>query len=88
MVGVSNQTPDVYFNVSHIGAQLHSPYDYSYFIQNFTVRELEAVVGPGQETTVEYRFHPDPSLEPIDFRSQLGFITTEPRLRVSIDDLQ
>jgi hypothetical protein len=68
LVGVSNQSPNVYFNISHIGAQLHSPYDFSYYIQNFTVREMEAVVGPGQETTVEYRFHPDPTLEPIDFQ--------------------
>ena len=68
LIGVSNRSPSTYFNVSYIGAQLHSPFDFSYYIQNFTVRETESIVGPGQETTVEYRFRPDPSLEPIEFQ--------------------
>ena len=67
LIGVSNRSPSTYFNVSYIGAQLHSPFDFSYYIQNFTVRETESIVGPGQETTVEYRFRPDPQLEPIEF---------------------
>ena len=68
LVGVSNRSPSTYFNVSYIGAQLHSPFDFSYYIQNFTVRETESIVGPGQETTIEYRFRPDPALEPIEFQ--------------------
>ena len=68
LVGVANGSPSTYFNVSYIGAQLHSPYDFSYYIQNFTVRETESIVGPSQETTIEYRFRPDVSLEPIEFQ--------------------
>ena len=68
LVGVANGSPSTYFNVSYIGAQLHSPFDFSYYIQNFTVRETEAIVGPNQETTIEYRFRPDVSLEPIEFQ--------------------
>ena len=68
LVGVANGSPSTYFNVSYIGAQLHSPFDFSYYIQNFTVRETEAIVGPSQETTLEYRFRPDVSLEPIEFQ--------------------
>jgi len=68
LIGVSNRSPSTYFNVSYIGAQLHSPFDFSYYIQNFTVRETESIVGPGQETTIEYRFRPDPALEPIEFQ--------------------
>ena len=68
LVGVANGSPSTYFNVSYIGAQLHSPFDFSYYIQNFTVRETESIVGPSQETTIEYRFRPDVSLEPIEFQ--------------------
>ena len=68
LVGVANGSPSTYFNVSYIGAQLHSPFDFDYFIQNFTVRETESIVGPAQETTIEYRFRPDVSLEPIEFQ--------------------
>jgi len=68
LIGFANHALQTYFNVSYIGAQLHSPFDFSYYIQNFTVREVEAIVGPGQETTVEYRFKPDITLEPIEFQ--------------------
>jgi len=55
------------FNITSVRAHLHSPYDHSYYIQNFTSREIGAVVKPGQEVSVEYVFLPDKSLEPLEF---------------------
>jgi len=55
------------FNLSYVGAHLHSPFDFSYYIQNFSVREIGAVVGSGDEVSVEYSFKPDASLEPLEF---------------------
>lgn len=62
------------FNVTNIGTSLHSPYDYSYFIQNFTASEPGVIVGPEQQVTLEYRFRPDPALEPVDFLLS-GYVT-------------
>lgn len=55
------------FNLTHIGAALHSPFDYNYYIQNFTYREVNALVGPNEEASVEYTFTPDKSLEALEF---------------------
>jgi len=55
------------FNITAIRAHLHSPFDSSYYIQNFTSREVGAVVKSGEEVSVEYVFMPDKNLEPIEF---------------------
>jgi len=55
------------FNITGVGAHLHSPFDFSYYIQNFTAREQDALVLPGAQVSVEYVFVPDPSLEPLEF---------------------
>jgi len=55
------------YNITYIGGHLHSLIDYGYIIQNFSVREIGAIVGPGEQVTVEYHMRPDPSLEPIEF---------------------
>jgi hypothetical protein len=67
-IGFQNSNDNIYFNISYVGAQLHSPFDFNYYIQNFTTRTLDAIVGPNAETTVEYRFRPDPTLQPIEFQ--------------------
>lgn len=67
-------TGDDAFNVTNVGASLHSPYDYSYYIQNFSEVEYGTIVGPEQQLTLEYRFRPDPSLEPVDFLLS-GYVT-------------
>lgn len=54
-------------NITHIGAHLHSPFDYSFFVQNFSVRGVGAVVEGGQEVSLEYLFRPDKSLEPAEY---------------------
>jgi translocon-associated protein subunit alpha len=66
LVGFSN-SGDKTFNITAIGAHLHSPYDFSYYIQNFTAYEVEGVVAPGEQVSLEYTFKPDPSLEPLEF---------------------
>lgn len=55
------------FNVTAITAALHSPYDISYYIQNFTAREVGALLGPKQQVSLEYVFMPDKGLEPLEF---------------------
>jgi len=56
------------FNITGIGAHLHSPVDLTYFIQNYTARRVVgAPVGPGQQASVEYYFFPDSQLEPLKF---------------------
>jgi len=66
LVGFSNAGSKP-FNITYIGAHLHSPYDYGYYIQNFTVREVEGSVEPGSQISLEYSFKPDLSLEPLEF---------------------
>ena len=67
VIGFSNKGRDS-FNVTAMGAHLHSPFDYSYHIQNFTAYRIEgSSIGPGQQGSVEYFFTPDPAIEPHDF---------------------
>jgi len=66
LIGITN-IGDKTFNISYIGAHFHSPFDFSYYIQNFTVRELGVVVEPQNQLTLEYTFRPDKSLEPLEF---------------------
>eukprot|EP00457_Paulinella_chromatophora_P009650 gb/GEZN01009721.1/.p1 GENE.gb/GEZN01009721.1/~~gb/GEZN01009721.1/.p1 ORF type:complete len:264 (+),score=68.85 gb/GEZN01009721.1/:40-831(+) len=66
LVGVWNAGDEPY-NLSYCGASFHSPYDYSYFIQNFTVQQPNAMLAPQTQKTLEYKFTPDASLEAVDF---------------------
>jgi hypothetical protein len=66
LVGFHN-TGSVAFNITSVQAHLHSPFDYNYYIQNFTSREIGATVEPKQQVSVEYVFQPDKSLEPIEY---------------------
>jgi len=66
LVGFSNSGEKT-FNITGIGAHLHSPFDFGYYIQNFTAYEVEGEVGPGEQLALEYTFKPDPSLEPLEF---------------------
>lgn len=50
-----------------VGAHLHSPYDFNFYVQNFTVRWTSNLLPPQSEVTVEYKFRPDEKLEPLDF---------------------
>jgi len=80
LIGVSN-SGDRPYNLTYITGSLHSPFDYSYYIQNFTVGLINAVVDAGTEISVEYRFKPDPNLEPLEFHFSGYFLynTTDDR---------
>merc|ERR1740130_2392683 len=66
LVSITNTGSDV-FNVSFIGASLHSPYDVNYYIQNFTVRPLADYLYPTAQYTIEYKFTADAKLEPLEY---------------------
>jgi len=55
------------FNVTAIGAFFHSPYDYSYYIQNFSYRDVGVILQGHWQVTFEYVFAPDKGLEPVDY---------------------
>jgi len=62
-----NNNGEKSFNISQIAAHLHSPFDYNYYIQNFTVQHPSATVGPNSQVTLEYTFKPDPTLETLEY---------------------
>jgi hypothetical protein len=70
LIGFDNRA-DVQFNVTAIGAHFQSPYDLSYYIQNFTARDFSQfggqVVEPHSQATLEYFFYPDKGLEPLEY---------------------
>jgi len=66
LVGMHN-AGDKTYNVSYVGAHLHSPYDQSFYVQNFTVRWTSALLPPRSEVTIEYRFRPDERLDALDY---------------------
>jgi len=66
LVGFQNKGSTT-FNVTRVHAALHSPFQYDYYIQNFTYREVSSLVGPKEEASVEYTFTPDKSIEPLEF---------------------
>lgn len=58
---------DTTFNITYVGAYLHSPFDLSYYIQNFTVKSIGAELVGSSQLSVEYTFTPDKQLEPLEF---------------------
>jgi len=80
LIGVQNTGIRPY-NLTYITGALHSPYDHSYYIQNFTVSLINAVVDAGTEISLEYKFKSDPNLEPLQFQLEAYFLynTTDDR---------
>lgn len=66
LIGMHNSGTKTY-NVSYVGAHLHSPYDQNFYVQNMTVRWTSSLLPPHSEVTIEYRFRPDEKLEPLPF---------------------
>jgi len=70
LIGFHNRA-DVQFNITAIGAHFQSPYDLSYYIQNFTARDFTffggQVIEPHSQATLEYAFYPDKGLEPLEY---------------------
>jgi len=55
---------DSSFNLTEVGAYFHSPYDFNYYMHNFTVKSLlsDDVVEPHTQFSVEYTFTPEVNL--------------------------
>jgi len=68
------------YNVTHVFASLRSPYDYNYYIQNFSIMPIGLLVPPGHQASFEYLFKPDVTLEPTEF-----WLTTEVLYNSSAD---
>ena len=66
VLGFHNDGKEPY-NVSAIFGSLNSPTDFSIFVQNFTQQIYHQAVAPGKELSIEYKFMPDPRVEPRDF---------------------
>jgi len=66
LLGFDN-TGDQDLNVTGVGAFLHSPFDINYFIQNFTGKLVNTVVPARSQLSIEYKFKPDKTLEPLEF---------------------
>jgi len=66
LIGVTNNGKEVY-NISIVGGALHSPYDFDYYIQNFTRKAFSEVMPPTAQYTLEYKFTPESKLEPLEY---------------------
>lgn len=66
VLGLHNDATEVY-NVTAIMGSLNIPMEFSGYVQNFTQQFYLQRLSPGQQTTVEYTFRPDPSLPAREF---------------------
>ena len=66
LVDFSNEGQDV-FNVTRVAAFLHSRFDYNYYVQNFTVKDVSGVTAPNSQVSLEFKFTPDAGLETVEF---------------------
>lgn len=55
------------FELQQIGANLHSQFDYTYYLQNYSTKAPNAVLEPNEQISVEYTFLPSENLEPLEF---------------------
>lgn len=55
------------FNLTDVRAHLHSAYDFTYYIQNYTGKDPNAVLYPNTEVSLEYTFVPDKTLETLEY---------------------
>jgi len=77
LVGITNKGDKV-FNITEIGGNVHSPYEYSYYLQNFTVRPVGVLLEPTHQLSIEYTFKPDKFWEPIElwFSAHIDYNST------------
>lgn len=66
LISVKNFGDEPY-NFTYVGGSIQSVFDLTYFIQNFTATPIGLVVEPKEEATIEFKFTPDKSLEPLEF---------------------
>lgn len=66
LVDFSNDGQDV-FNVTRVAAFLHSRFDFDYYVQNFTTKEVSGLAAPNSQVSLEFKFKPDKGLETVEF---------------------
>lgn len=67
LVGVTN-TGDKTFNMTSITGSLNSPYDFSYYLQNFTDGVVKRPLTPGQKVTLVFTFKPKKNVEAMELQ--------------------
>ncbi|KAK4523726.1 hypothetical protein GAYE_PCTG75G1622 [Galdieria yellowstonensis] len=78
LVGVANGGPFPY-RILAVGGALHSPLQFNYYVQNFTLLYVNYTIGRGKELTFSYRFQPHSQLEPANYIMSLDlFYEGEP----------
>jgi len=55
------------FNVTAIMGSLNNPFDFSFYIQNYSYKPVGIMVRPGEEISFEYQFQLHPNLEPVEY---------------------
>lgn len=85
VVGVKNNAQAA-INVTSIQGFLTSPFDFNYFIQNFTNMDLGVVVSPGESITFAYRYAPYTSLDPMAYHlmTQMSYHTVDEAFVVTL----
>eukprot|EP00164_Ancoracysta_twista_P000460 GFYU01000619.1.p1 GENE.GFYU01000619.1~~GFYU01000619.1.p1 ORF type:complete len:262 (+),score=106.55 GFYU01000619.1:66-788(+) len=63
VVGLYNKGEET-FNITNVAGSLNAPFQFSYFIQNYTISEYDLLLGPDERATIGYTFKPDALLEP------------------------
>ena len=62
MVGLVNEGQEP-INVTNIAGSLNSPYDFNYYMQNFTQVPYNAIIHEDEELTLRYQFKPMSTLD-------------------------
>lgn len=61
-------TGDKEFNITGVSGSINSPFDFSYYVQNFSRLEMNTLIKPNEQMSVLYSFQPDKNLEAMDFQ--------------------
>ena len=70
LVGIVNNGQEA-INVTAIMGSLNSPFDFNYYIQNFTDFTYNTIVQEEEEASFHYRFQTASNLDPVDYQVAL-----------------
>jgi len=70
IVGLVNRGQEP-MNVTSIAGSINSPFDFGYYIQNFTGQQYNQLVHEDDEITLRYKFMPIDTLDPVDYHISL-----------------
>jgi hypothetical protein len=55
------------YNITAIMGSLNSPFNFDFYIQNYSYKIFGVVVNPGEEVSLDYQFQLHPNLEPSEY---------------------